>query len=192
VTVDTPNGAVTIDSQPTAIVSLSPTATEMLYAIGAGDQVVAVDKNSDYPHHLPKTRFDAYHLNIPSLTSADPDLVVAASIDHDQAAQYHKLHMTAVAEPAATRLDDTYHQITQLGRITGHPAKAAAVVRKMKSEIAEIVAGAPSFAAPPTYYYELDQTYYSVTSDTFVGHVLGLLGLKSIADQAKGAAKAGG
>ena len=62
----------------------------------------------------------------------------------------------------------------------------------LRSEISKIVSAAPHHSKPLTYYYELDQTFYSVTSDTFIGRLLGLLGMKSIADSAKGAAAAGG
>src|SRR3954447_21158872 len=75
VTLQTGNGGVTIPRKPTAIVSLSPTATEMLFAIGAGDQVKAVDKNSDYPADAPHTDLDAYQLNVEAIAQKRPDLV---------------------------------------------------------------------------------------------------------------------
>lgn len=186
------NGTVTIDSKPQAIVSLSPTATEMLYAIGAGTQVVAVDKNSDYPAGLPNKRIDAYHLNVAALTKFDPDLVIAASLSDAQLNKLDALGITVLCEPAAQRLSDTYTQIVQLGSATGHVQKAQALVAKMKRRIGAIVAGVPKSQTQHTYYYELDQTYYSETSSTFIGHLLGMLGLSSIADAATGAAASGG
>ena len=71
-------------------------------------------------------------------------------------------------------------------------AQAGQEAARIRGQLRQIVAAAPHHAKPITYYYELDQTYYSVTSDTFVGQLLGLLGMKSIADQAKGAASSGG
>jgi iron complex transport system substrate-binding protein len=62
----------------------------------------------------------------------------------------------------------------------------------VKGQIKQIVASAPKHKKPVTYYFELDQTFYSETSSTFIGQVLGLLGMKSIADAAKGAASSGG
>jgi len=192
VTLKTGNGGVTIPRKPTAIVSLSPTATEMLFAIGAGDQVKAVDKNSDYPADAPHTDLDAYQLNVEAIAQKRPDLVVSSGLTAAQAKQLKTLGITAVVEPAATSLDGTYDEITQLGRATGHQAGAAALIARMKKEIAAIVASAPKPAGPQTYYYELDPTFYSVTTATFMGQVLHLLGLKSIADSAKGAAASGG
>lgn len=192
VTVTASNGEVTVTAKPAAIASLSPTATEMLYAIGAGDQVKVVDKDSDYPAGLPNARVDAYQLNIESLTSFRPDLVVMSDVAPDQESKFKALGMTVIAESAPTNLDGTYAQIIQLGEVTGHAEQARALVAKMKGEVTAIIAGAPKPGGTVTYYYELDQTYYSVTSDTFIGHILGLVGLKSIADAAPDAVKSGG
>jgi iron complex transport system substrate-binding protein len=69
---------------------------------------------------------------------------------------------------------------------------AAEVAAGMQADIDEIVAGVPELAAPLTYYHELDNTYYSVTSDTFIGRVYGLLGLENIADAADPGGASGG
>jgi iron complex transport system substrate-binding protein len=190
VTVHAANGNVNIAGKPIAIVSLSPTATEMLYAIGAGGQVKAVDKDSDYPAGTPRTTLNAVALNAEAVAKYEPDLVVAAGLAPAQAQQLAKLDVKVLDEPAATDVSQSYEQLTQLGDATGHPDGAAAVIATMKQKIAAIVTTASTRAAK--YYYELDQTYYSVTSTTFIGRVLRLLGLTSIADAAKGAAASGG
>lgn len=192
VTVQGANGAVTIAHRPAAIVSMSPTATEMLFAIGAGSQVKAVDKNSDYPATAPHTSLDSYQLNAEAVANYQPDLVVVSGLPAKQTAQLKALHITVLDEPAATNLQDTYAQLATLGMATGHQAAAAAETATMKKQIAAVLKATPKPAAGTKYYYELDQTYYSVTSSTFIGRVLGLLGLSSIADAAKGAASSGG
>lgn len=190
VTLKAANGSVTIAAKPTSIVSLSPTATETLFAIGAGSQVKAVDKDSDYPPNAPNPEIDAYHLNVEALAKYKPDLVVAADVTAAQAKQLRALGITVLSEPAATSLGQAYAEIAQLGQATGHADTANTLVADMKQRIAQIVASAPKSHA--TYYWELDQTYYSETSSTFIGQLVGLLGLRSIADSAKGAAAAGG
>lgn len=192
VTVKAGNGDVTVKTKPIAIASLSPSATEMLYAIGASDQVTVVDKNSNYPADLPKNKVDSFNLNVEALTAYKPDLVITAGVAPEQQAAFEKLGVTMLAETAPTDLDGVYAQIVQLGQVTGHSAQAADLVASMKAKVAGILAEVPKPTRPLTYYYELDQTYYSVTSDTFIGSVLGELGLTSIADTAKGAAAAGG
>jgi iron complex transport system substrate-binding protein len=191
VTIDAANGSVTIDQQPTSIVSLSPTATEMLFAIGAGDQVKAVDQNSDYPANAPRTDLDAYQLNTEAVANYRPDLIISSGLSPSQMKQLTVLHVPVLDEPAAQNLDGTYEQLAQLGKATGHDPQAAAEVTKVKQQIAQVTETVAA-SGPHSYYYELDQTYYSVTSSTFVGSVLKLLGLTSIADAAKGAAASGG
>ncbi len=78
VTITTPSGKVTVTSKPRRIVSLSPTATESLFAIGAGPQVVAVDDQSDYPKAAPKTTLSGFTPNVEAIASYRPDLVVIA------------------------------------------------------------------------------------------------------------------
>jgi iron complex transport system substrate-binding protein len=186
------NGTITVPARPTAIVSLSPTATEMLYAIGAGSQVKAVDSYSDYPKNAPRTTLDALNPNVEAIVAYKPDLVVVAGDTTGLTAQLAKLGIPVLSDPAARTLRQAYQQFDELGVATGHLARAEAEVADIKGQIAQIVRDAPRHTEALTYYFELDQTYYSVTSSTFIGQVLGLLGLKSIADTAKGAASSGG
>jgi iron complex transport system substrate-binding protein len=186
------NGNITIPARPTAIVSLSPTATEMLYAIGAGGQVKAVDSYSDYPKNAPTTKLDALNPNVEAIVTYKPDLVIVSSDTTGLTAELAKFGIPVLSDPPATNLDQEYQQFAELGSATDHVAQAKAEVTKIKGQIAHIVSSAPPHSKPITYYFELDQTYYSETSSTFIGQVLGLLGMKSIADAAKGAAASGG
>jgi iron complex transport system substrate-binding protein len=182
VTVEGANGAVTFDAAPERIVSLSPTATEMLFAIGAGDRVVAADEYSNYPPEAPTTDLSGYEPNVEAIVSYEPDLVVMqdAVIVDELAA----VDVPLLVQLAATSLDDTYEQLEQLGAVTGRPGEAAEVAADLRAEVEEIVGALPERDAPLTYYWELDTTYYSLTSDTFVGELLRLAGLASIADAA--------
>lgn len=185
------NGNITVPARPTAIVSLSPTATEMLYAIGAGGQVKAVDSFSDFPKNAPRTALDALNPNVEAIVAYKPDLVIVSGDTTGLTAELAKFAIPVLSDPPATNLDQEYQQFAELGRATDHVAQAKAEVTKIKGQIAHIVSSAPH-GKPITYYFELDQTYYSETSSTFIGQVLGLLGMKSIADAAKGAAASGG
>ncbi|HJT37726.1 MAG TPA: ABC transporter substrate-binding protein [Actinomycetota bacterium] len=173
-----------IASKPSAIVSLSPTATEMLFAIGAGAQVKAVDDQSNYPPQAPKTKLSGFQPNVEAIASYQPDLVVISGDVPGLSSSLTKLSIPVLVEPAAKTLDDTYAQIMQLGQATGNVKNADDLVASMKSRINAIVASLPKFASPPTYYHELDNTYFTATSKTFIGSVYGLLGLKNIADPA--------
>jgi iron complex transport system substrate-binding protein len=187
VTVKAGKGNITIDERPERLVSLSPTATEMLFAIGAGEQVVAVDEFSYYPPEAPTTNLSGTEPNIEAIARYEPDLVVASDDAGDLGASLGALDIPLLVAPAALTLDDSYGQLEQLGAATGNVANAADVVASMRSEIDALVESVPDFEEPLTYYHELDQTYFSVTSDTFIGQVYGLVGLRNIADEAKGA-----
>jgi iron complex transport system substrate-binding protein len=191
-TVSAANGAVHIASRPTAIISLSPTSTEMLYAIGAGRQVKAVDSDSDYPPQAPMTKLSGFQPNVEAIVGYKPDLVVVDGNTGGLIKRLAAFKIPVLELPAAAKLSDVYAQLDELGRATGHLAQAEQENARLRSQLARIAAAAPHHTAPLTYYYELDQTYYSVTSDTFVGQLLRLLGMKSIADTATGAAAAGG
>jgi iron complex transport system substrate-binding protein len=93
--------------------------------------------------------------------------------------------------PAATTLTDTDAELTALGEATGHAGQAATQVTAITAGIAKAVASVHHSGPDLTYYYELDQTYYSVTSSTFIGSVLGMFGLKSVADPAAKASDGG-
>jgi iron complex transport system substrate-binding protein len=184
VTVDAANGKVTITSRPQRIVSLSPTATEDLFAVGAGPQVIAVDDQSNYPAKAPKTKLSGFTPNAEAVAAYKPDLVVISNDANGLLKALGKLHIPALLEPAAATLTDTYKQIEQLGWATGHAPAARALTKKMRAQIGSIVASVPKPAKRLTVYHELGPDYYSVTSKTFVGQVYKLLGLRDIADAA--------
>jgi iron complex transport system substrate-binding protein len=184
VTVTASNGPVTIPARPARIVSLSATATEMLFAIGAGPQVVAVDDQSNYPTTAPKTKLSGFEPNIEAIAAYKPDLLVFATDTKQLGASLQALSIPALQQDAATTLEDSYRQITQLGAATAHPNEARALVEQLTKNVRDIVASAPRFTTQLTYYHELDSTYFSVTSRTFIGTVYSLLRLRNIADPA--------
>ena len=172
------------DGQPglERIVSISPTGTEMLFAIGAGDRVVAVDQFSYYPDDAPVTDLDGWNPNIEAIASYEPDLVVMQT-DGDLIASLEALGIEVWAHDAPLALDDVYVQIEQLGAVTGQTGEAAVLIADMRARIDELIAAAPD-ASGLSYYHELDNTLYTVTSTTFIGQVYGLFGLTSVADPA--------
>lgn len=177
---------------PHRIVSLSPTATEMLFAVGADKQVVAVDDQSNYPAGVPKTKLSAYHPNVEAIANYHPDLVVISNDTEGVKAGLGKLHIPVKVEPAATTVDDTYRQILDLGTTTGHPAQARKVNDQIKQGLAKAAARAKPRAKPLTYYYELDNTLYTVTSKTFIGSLFTMAHLRDVADAADPGGKSGG
>ena len=183
VAVEGTSGQVTIDERPERIVSLSPTATEDLFAIGAGEQVIAVDDQSNFPPEAPATELSGFEPNVEAIAGFEPDLVVFATEPGDLGSSLEGLGITALQLDAAPTLEVAYEQVEQLGLATGHADQARALVDDMRSEIEGIVDAADP-ASGTSFYYELDDTFYSVTSKTFIGQLFVLLGLENIADAA--------
>ncbi len=177
-------GVVVVKSKPARVISLSPTATEMLFAIGAGEQVVAVDDQSNYPDNAPKSALSGYQPNLEAIVKYKPDFVVMAQNDKVTAG-LKKLKVPVLVHPAATTLEDSYLQITNLGVLTGNAVAAKEVVNEMKAKIARIVSTTPKVKV--RFFHELDPTLYSVTSKSFIGQMYSLLGMENIADSAAGA-----
>ena len=178
------SGQVRINKEPQRIVSLSPTATEDLYAVGAGDKVVAVDDQSNYPTEAPKSKLSGYTPNVEAILQHKPDLVVVSNDINNIVASLKAAKVPVLIEPAAHTLDEAYFQILEIGIATGHDGDSTGVVNKMKQDISDTQARISTGEKKLSVYHELDNTYYSVTSNTFIGALYKMAGVKNIADAA--------
>ena len=184
-TVRSPAGTAVIKRAPRRIVSLSPTTTEDLFAIGAGPQVAAVDSYSDYPRSAPRTKLSGFEPNVEAIANYRPDLVVISDESPSGLARsLRTLAIPVVEDPAPRTLAQAYAQIDDLGAATGHVAQARAVVAGMKTRIAALVRGTHGWGRSLTVYDELTTNLYAASSRTFVGQLLTMFGLRDIADRA--------
>lgn len=183
-TIRAAHGTLTITHRPTRIVSLSPTATDDLYAVGAGSQVAAVDAYSTYPPQAPVTKLSETDPNVEAIAGYQPDLVVVADDSSHIVAALAKLSIPVLVEPPASNLNDAYGEIQQLATATDHTDQGKSVVGGIQAQVDAIVHSAPHPTHPLTVYHELDQTFYSATSHTFIGQIYTLLGITNIADKA--------
>lgn len=184
VLVQSRDGTVKIAKRPTRILSLSASATEMLYAIGAGKQVVGVDKYSTWPANAPRTTFTGYETSAEDYLPKHPDLVILAFNTHNLVAQLHKLDIPTLLLPPATTIADAESQIAELGAATGHVAGAKTTVSGINADVSRVVRSAGDHGRGATYYIEIDQTYYSATSKTFIGALFSRFHMVNIADGA--------
>jgi iron complex transport system substrate-binding protein len=169
---------------PTRILSLSPSATEMLYAIGAGHQVVGVDKYSTWPADAPRTSFTGYESSAEDYLPLHPDLVVLAFDTTNLVAQLRALHIPTLLLQPATTIAAAESQITELGQATGHRVGASRAIATLNRDLARSVASAKGRGKGATYYVEIGPTYYSATSHTFIGALFARFGMRNIADKA--------
>ncbi len=189
VTVTDARGEVTLDEQPERIVSLSPTSTEMLFEVGAGDQVVAADEHSTYPEEAPDTELSGFTPSAEAVAEHDPDLVVLDSNAEDAADQLEAIDVPALMLGAGEDLQDTYDQMRLLGEATGNAGEADEAAQQVEAEVTETVeqtqAELGEDAEDLTVYHELDDAMHSAGSATFIGQVYEEFGLRNIADDAE-------
>ena len=179
---DMADEGVTVDA--VRIVSLSPTATEMLFAIGVGPLVVGVDQFSNYPAEtadVENTGLDGFTINVEAIAALEPTHIFMQS--NEAAEAFRTLGIEVVENDAAATFDDVYTQIEQMGAVTGNVGEAAELVLQMQTDIDGLLGSLPDVTGQ-TFYHELTPDYYSATSSTFIGEVYGLFGLVNIADEA--------
>jgi iron complex transport system substrate-binding protein len=178
-----------IAKKPVRIISLSPSATESLFEIGAGKQVLAVDSYSNYPKSAPISELSAFEPNVEAIVALKPDLVVL-SVDAMKSLvvkeALEKLKIPVLMEKAPETLAQAYKEIEVLGAVTDHTSEAKKLTFKMAALIKSII-NRTKKTVKITFFHELDNTLYSVTSDTFIGKVYKDFGLINIADKAAGA-----
>jgi iron complex transport system substrate-binding protein len=182
-----------IAKKPTKIISLSPSATEILYAVGAGSQILAVDNLSNYPANAPVSEISAFEPSVEAILAKKPDLVLL-SIDSTKAPQIRnalvKLGIPVLMEKAPATLKDVYAENTLLARVTDRQAGGVKLNASMAKSIKETLAKAKK-SSKIRIFHELDDTYFSATSNTFIGKVYKSFGVVNIADAAAGADNSG-
>ncbi|HVB00702.1 MAG TPA: ABC transporter substrate-binding protein [Acidimicrobiales bacterium] len=184
VRVNSADGTVRIAHRPTRILSLSASATEMLYAVGAGRQVVGVDKYSTYPTDAPRTKFTGYESSAEDYLPLHPDLVLLAFNTGTLIAQLHKLHISTLLLPPANTIAGVNKQISEIGLATGHVAQAVQTKASLAGDLASAAKVAKGRARGATYYIEIDPTYYTATSHTFIGALFSRFNMVNVADSA--------
>ncbi len=186
VEVSVPGGStgLKLEKRPERIISLNPSSTEVLYAVGAGKQVVAVDDQSTFPAEAPKTTLSGFKPNLEAIANHKPDLVVASNDIDNLVSGLGQLKIQVLLVPPAKTLDDAFAQAEVVGKATGHAADGTALAKRMRADIDKIVNDTRKPARALNYFHELDNSLYSVSSKTFIGNVYSRFGLTNIADEA--------
>ena len=170
--------------RPERIVSLSPSATETLFALGAGSQVVAVDSESDHPAGVPRTELSSYQPNVEAIAGYRPDLVVVpADAPRDAIAGLRKLRLRVLATPVPDDLEDAYAQMRELGAVAGRRKAGERLAREVRARVEAAIDAAPKGPSLKVFH-ELDPDLYSASSKTFIGRIYARLGLRNVADRA--------
>lgn len=168
--------------RPQRIVSLSPTATEILFAIGAGEQVIAVDEYSYFPPAAPVTDLSGWDPNVEAVLAYEPDLVVISNDANDLVASMEAVGVAVLINPAPADFEGGYEAVADMGMTVGRIDEAAELIARLRTEITSALSSAP--VAPVRVYHELGESLHSASSATFIGAVYEAMGTTNIADLA--------
>ena len=182
-----------LSAKPIRIISLSPSATEILFALNADSQVLAVDDNSNYPARVPKSDLSSFTPNVEAIAALNPDLVVL-QINATNAKTVRdaltKIEIPVFVEPAAKNVNDTYKEIRLIGKVIDKEKAAKKLIAEMKSRIKKALVTNKN-KSKLKFFHELDNTLYTATSKTFIGSVYKDFGLINVADAASGSDSSG-
>jgi len=161
------------------VVSLAASNTEILYAIGAGDQVVARDAYSDYPEEakvVPSIGDGINGFDKEMIVSLKPDLVLAAEINTpEQVQEYEDLGMTVYWLKNPTSLEEMYENLRIVAKLTGKTEKAEALIASLESRVSAVDEVIGTVSDQPTVFYELDSTDVSAPWTAGPGTFIDLL-----------------
>ena len=174
--------SVTLPAAPQRIASLSPAATEILFAVGAGDQVAAVDKFSDFPPEA-KTlpQLDAFQPSVEAIAGAQPDLVLVFFDPSNLVDGLARAGVTVFFLETPTSVDGVLKQIRLLGEATGHPLEAEELVGEMQGRIGVIEERLADVQQGPRLFHEVDNQLYTASPNSFAGGLYTILKAQNIA-----------
>jgi iron complex transport system substrate-binding protein len=179
---------ITLESQPMRIVSLAPSNTEILYAIGAGPQVVGRDDFSDYPVEAASVQSVGGNMGAydnEAIVALNPDLVLAAEINTPEQVQaLEDLGLAVFYLKNPTDLDGLFANLLMVGQMTGHTAEAEALVSSLKERVMAVDAKVSTVENKPIVFYELDATDpnapYTSGPGTFVDLLIARAGAQNL------------
>ncbi|HRS22339.1 MAG TPA: cobalamin-binding protein, partial [Clostridia bacterium] len=166
---------------------LSPSTTEILFALGAGDRVVGVTSYCDYPEEAKKVEkigdYDEPSMEL--IRKVQPDVVLAGYVKEETAEALEKMGIPVIITEAED-FDTIYHSIKLVGEITGTAAEAEAIVNGMRSKISEIEAKTKDKGKPRVFYLVWKDPLFTAGSKTFINDVIKAAGGINVAEKVEG------
>ncbi|MBE9474784.1 MAG: cobalamin-binding protein, partial [Chloroflexi bacterium] len=185
---------VTLVEPAQKVVSLAPSNTEILFAIGAGEQVIGRDEFSDYPSQaadLPSIGGGFGDYNLEAIVDLAPDLILAAEINTpEQVKALEDLGLTVFLLSNPISLDEMYENLFTVAELTAHMSEAEDLVDTLRSRVSKVESDIESAEDQPTVFYELDATDpsapWTAGSNTFIDTLITMAGGENIASDMEG------
>ncbi len=163
---------VTLARPAQRVVSLTPAGTEILFAVGAGAQVVGRDMFSDYPAEAAAVQDIGGSMgdyNLEAIVALQPDLVLAGGINPPElVASLENLGLTVYFLSNPASMEEMYTKLETVAQLTGHESETAALVESLTARVAAVDEKLRPLSSAPTVYYELDATPYTAGPGSFV------------------------
>ena len=179
---------ITIEKEPERIVSLAPSVTELIFAVGAGDRVVGVTEYDTYPEEvkdLPNVG-GFKGPNIELITAQEPDIVFASTLSGKEEMETLEKMGIPVVVIEAKSIDNIYESIEMLGKITNKEEKAQTIVNEMKSKIQEISNKVKDRPKIKVFHLIDINGNWTAGSGTFIHELINLAGGQNIAEDTEG------
>jgi len=184
---DSLSRSVSLNTTPHRIISLAPSVTEILFAVGAGPQVVGDTKFCNYPPEadaLPEIGgYSAKTISIEAIVDLTPDLVIAGTASQKSVVEaLEKLNIPVIVSAPAS-IDAVYHSIEQIGAITGHAPDAATVAASMRARMDAVtakIAAVPANQRPTVFWEVFDEPLTTAGPHTLIGQLIELAGATNV------------
>ncbi len=178
---------IALDAQPRRIVALAPSFAEVLFGVGAGDALVAVDENTDYPPDAAAlTKISGFQPSIEGIAGLEPDLVVIFFDPGDLQSSLEALGIPVLFLATPATVSEAVDQIELLGVATGHGDEARSLTDRMRAEIDAITAELDDVAQGPRVFHELDPTLFTTCPGEFTHDMYAMLHAQNIAEGVSG------
>lgn len=183
VTVTDSNGKqLVFDSPPESIVALAPSFVEVLFAIAAGDAVVAVDENTDFPPEAAaKTKLSGYQPSVEGIAALEPDLVIIFFDPGGLEEALEGLGIPVLFLASPQSVEGVFDQMRLLGQVTGHADDAEQLIDGMRESIDAITAKLADVQEGPRVFHEIGPELYTASDEDFVGDLYTILKAQNIA-----------
>ena len=182
-------GMKTFVEAPERIASFSPEITEIIYSLGSGNKMIAINDSSDYPFEtdaLPKLGFMS--INAESIIQYEPNLIILTAGFEDVAQKLDDLGYQVVFLDAPKNIDGLYRNINILGRILKQESASENLITQLRSQVQEAVSKVSQLedVDKRSVFLEIDPTLYTVSNNSLIGHLLGLANVVNIAGSVNG------
>jgi iron complex transport system substrate-binding protein len=176
---------ITIDKEPQRLITLAPSNTEIVYALGIGDRLVAVSDYSDYPPEAAsKPKVGYIRVDIERVIGYNPDLILATGAHRQQVTPQLRQRGLKVITLDPKNIEGVFDNILLVGRATGQTTAAEKLVADLKARVAQIESKVRQTGTRPRVFFELDKSLFTVGPGSFIHDLIVRAGGENIAGDA--------